>query len=307
MAGLIALGSELYIAPRERALLRSDLLDIQEDYFRRYASFIDRMRFASEAEPDGRIVLVKEDVPPIPTVRTVMGAWPKDRSYINVFAHDFKHPDYSGQDIAATPWASRFLVASEKENALSYHVASMQISDDKSSVRFNELRDCVLAWSKHLRPAHGQAGFAAVMEIAGEIGNAPFVYPTMQRYLGLDVHVPVSFIGEAEGVFNRIKCINWLTVLGDAILNELGGLSAARDALEPDCVFYPYPGGVVIQAGEWPCVCDVEQEPIMPKAYHKVAAFTKPVRFTGYRSSLFRVAKPLVAIEEAKKWVSRFD
>ncbi|GHU04817.1 hypothetical protein FACS1894158_05920 [Betaproteobacteria bacterium] len=134
------------------------------------------------------------------------------------------------------------------------------------------------------------------MPVGGELSSAPFIYPTMQRYLGLDVHVPRSFAGEAEGVFNRIKCINWLTVLGDAILEELGGL------------LYPYPGGVLIQAEEYPCLCDVEQEPVLiPEAYRKVASFTRRVRFTGYRAYLFRVAKPLVDEDEAEKWVSRFD
>ncbi|GHU38345.1 hypothetical protein AGMMS50256_37520 [Betaproteobacteria bacterium] len=118
----------------------------------------------------------------------------------------------------------------------------------------------------------------------------------------------VSFTGLAKGVFNRIKCINWLTVLGDAILEELGGLLVVRNALEPKCTLYPYPGGVLIQAGEWPCLCDVEQEPVLiPEAYRKVASLTRRVRFTGYRSTLFRVAKPLVGKEETEKWVSRFD
>ena len=80
-------------------------------------------------------------------------------------------------------------------------------------------------------------------------------------------------------------------------------------SLEPECTLHPYPGGVMIQAGEAPRLGDVDvpgsSELLEP--YLKVARFTKPVRFMDYRSSLFRVEKPLIGKEEAKKWVSRFD
>jgi hypothetical protein len=120
--------------------------------------------------------------------------------------------------------------------------------------------------------------------------------------------VPIEFISEAEGVFNRIRCINWLTVLGDEILKELGGIEAAK-ALEPECTLYPYSGGLVIQAGPHPMLgaAPMNTGPMVPEIYRKVARFTKPVRFMGYTSTLFNVDKSLDDKEEALKWVSRFD
>lgn len=99
---------------------------------------------------------------------------------------------------------------------------------------------------------------------------------------------------------------NWLTVLGEPILEELGGIEAARRALEPDCTLYPYPGGLLIQAGPLPQLGDTHRG-LIPERYRKVAQFTRTVRFEAYRSSLFRVFEPMVGREEAVKWVRRFD
>jgi hypothetical protein len=51
----------------------------------------------------------------------------------------------------------------------------------------------------------------------------------------------------------------------------------------------------------------MDEGPMVPELYRKVARFTKRVRFMGYESYLFRVEEPLDDAEEAKKWVSRFD
>lgn len=88
--------------------------------------------------------------------------------------------------------------------------------------------------------------------------------------------------------------------------NELGGLDAARKALEPEAILHPYPGGVVIQASEVPLLGDTHRGDI-PEAYRRVARFTRPVRFEDYRSSLFKVFEPLDRKEETRKWIRRFD
>ncbi|MDR0702783.1 MAG: DUF3396 domain-containing protein [Azoarcus sp.] len=75
------------------------------------------------------------------------------------------------------------------------------------------------------------------------------IHPALKKYIGLDVRTPVDFTMETKGVHNCIKCINWLAILGDAIPEELGGLAMVKSALEPECTLYPYPGGVMIQAG----------------------------------------------------------
>jgi hypothetical protein len=259
-----------------------------------------------DADSDGKYVKLKPGENPVPGVRRLTGErWPKGLTYENMLLHTFKHPDYPDQVISPTPWLSDIFVVAATSNKLSYHSANLQISDEAQGVRFDELRECVLAWSKRLRPAHGVAGFTA---IEGGLSDEPFIYPAMQRYPGLDMNIAVEFIGEAKGVFNRIRCVNWLTVLGDEILKELGGIEAAK-ALEPECTLYPYPGGLVIQAGPRPLLggAPMNTGPMIPEIYRKVARFTKPVRFMGYKEFLFRVDKSLDDKEETLKWVSRFD
>jgi len=112
---------------------------------------------------------------------------------------------------------------------------------------------------------------------------------------------------EVETQYNRIKCVNWLTVLDDDIVVELGGLDVAREALSPECTIHPYDGGIVVQAGDFPQLGDTQGDMECLNPYRKVARFTRPVRYGPYTSSLFRVFEPLVGKEEANKWVARFD
>ena len=309
-AGLFVLGAELYVAPREITQLRLDMLDVQEDYWRRFNAHLDKMFYETEkeGEDDGLLFRLKKGENPFPWVRQAIGHFRPGRGYCNVIRNTPIHPDFPEKSkFSISAWKSLFFAKDEREYPLSYHVASIPVSDGNGGLHFDIWRDCILTWAKRLRPAHGLAGLAVVMSDTTRDG--PYIHPTLKKYIGLDVQVALDFSMEAKSVHNRIKCVNWLTVLGDAILEELGGLAVLKSALEPECTLHPYPGGVMIQAGEAPRLGDVDvpgsSELLEP--YRKVARFTKPVRFADYTSSLFRVEKPLVGKEEALKWVSRFD
>lgn len=326
VAALFGLGVELFVEPRERGQLRLDMLGVQEDYYRRFSSFIDLMNFVSGA--GGRQIGVKKGDDPFQAVKQTMGNLPTNRAYTNTILGQFTHPDYPNpKRIQLTPWVSDFHVASAEANdELSYYTSYMTVADEQGQLRFDELRACVLDWATRLRPAHGTAGFTVILEVGVSaistgpltyatleqysvvdiLSAAPHVYETLQQYPGLDMQVPASFIGKVRGVFNRIKCINWLTVLGDAILEELGGKNFVQHALGSECILHPYPGGVVIQAGPVPRLGNV-QKGYMPEQYCNVSRFTKPVRHTGYGKALFRVFEPMNGCEETEKWVKRFD
>jgi hypothetical protein len=92
----------------------------------------------------------------------------------------------------------------------------------------------------------------------------------MKRHPGFDFQDAGSFLMEAASINNRIKCVNWLTVLCDALVDELGGIDAMRNALEPACKVHEYPGGCLIQASGYPQLGDTYRNDI-PAAYRLVA------------------------------------
>ena len=305
LMAMFGLGAELYVAPYDRKQLRLDMLDVQEDYYLRFKDQIDRCRFPSKKQPDGQIIKLTGESP-FPAIRDAMGDWPSDRGYANELLRRYVHPDYPRDAGRITPWESNFLVAAERNNELSFFTNHLPIGDAQEGLHFDTLRECVLAWATRLKPAHGQAGFSVILEV-GSISGQPYTYATLQRHPGLDIHAPVPFVMETKGIFNRIKCVNWLTVLGEPILEELGGIEAARRALEPDCTLYPYPGGLLIQAGPLPQLGDTHRG-LIPERYRKVAQFTRTVRFEAYsQSGLFGVFKPLEERDEVLKWITRFD
>ena len=314
LAGLVALGVELYIEPsRDGSQARLDMLDIQKDYFARFHQHVDRMYYPTLEHEDLRTIILKKGKDPFTEIMQTLKNWPSSEGYSGrMLKKDFNLSGFEkSEGGAVTPWASEFYIKSDLYNTeLSFYAASIPVTDGKGGVHFDVLRDCVLAWAKRLRPVHGLAGFSVILDIGiGEYNQSTYyVYPSLQEYVGLDIQVPSGFTHRAKGVFNRIKSVNWLTVLGDEILGSLGGLAAAKSALEPDCTLHPYPGGVVIQAGPYPLLGHPKEDAmkiLMP--YRKVARFTKPVRFMDYKGSLFQVEEPMNAAEEALKWVSRFD
>ncbi|MDR3212490.1 MAG: DUF3396 domain-containing protein [Azoarcus sp.] len=164
-----------------------------------------------------------------------------------------------------TPWHGEFYVQSAGDNELSYYAATVPISNGKGKLHFDIWRDCVLAWAKRLRPAHGLAGLTVVMR--NDTTDGPNIH--LKKYPGLDVQAPLQFSSfVAENVHNRIKSNNWLTILGDEIAEELGGPSVLKNALEPDCTVHVYPGGVMIQAGEATALGDTDEGRI-PELYKK--------------------------------------
>jgi len=103
--------------------------------------------------------------------------------------------------------------------------------------------------------------------------------------------------------------VNWLTILDDSLVAELGGLEALTSALGEGITIHQWDGGILIQAGDMPEIGDVNQG-LWPRAYCQVNDATKALRFEDYPSSsvaLIKVPKPLDAYEETLKWVRRFD
>lgn len=173
------------------------------------------------------------------------------------------------------------------------------------------------AWCRAVQPLHGTAGLAPVCEIGMQQNYPDETWPLLSRFSGLDYMN--AFPLAARGV-NRIQGVNWLTVLGTPVLDEIGGtgkLAGMLDSISHElsanqdqrAILYPYDGGVVIRAGRYPQLGDRNIGGI-PKSYRIVNRALRPVLFTDYLNKptqLIRVPRPLDAFAETLGWVTRFD
>ncbi|WP_232434268.1 type VI immunity family protein [Burkholderia ubonensis] len=302
LMGMFGLGAELYVKPRARAQLRQDMISVQEDYYRLFNTHIDRC-FTDDPKTDGKFEPFDESM--FSRLRNACIAWPQDNGYTHMLFGSHTHQAFIADANTVTPYLSEFLVEAEIHPELSTYDCYMPVGGPDGKPNFSLLLDALLRWCAILRPAHGNAGFCIVME-PNDTSGEKYAYPLLQRFPGFDIHTPSSFALDVEEIHDRIKTVNWLTVLDDGIVDELGGKATLRAALEPDCLMHAYDGGIVIQAGPLPQLGDTYRDVSALASYRKVAKLTKPVRYAP-TGALFKVFPPMIAREEAEKWVARFD
>jgi hypothetical protein len=290
------LGYELFVKPRDRMKLREEMLEAQRKYYDTFKGKLTHLLLPEQR----RAPKIKGN--PFERFYRQHAETPTSEPFSATLFSNQTPPEMPDEP---SPYLIEFLVSRDDESELSFTRAYMPVEDSENGHNFKCLLEHVLHSSKLLRPAHGVAGFSLIFE-SGLEQYAKYAYSTMQRHPGLEFIDSSSFSLEVKSKFNRIKGVNWLTVLGDEVLEELGGIKTARTALEPDCTLHEYAGGIVIQAGPIPQLGDSYHN-IIPQRYRKVAQFTQPVRFEDYRSSLFRVFPPLDGPTEAMSWVRRFD
>lgn len=125
-----------------------------------------------------------------------------------------------------------------------------------------------------LQPMHGFFGLG--IQHSHEYYDYQYLeYELAHQFLGLDIANVECDLRFREG----FKCINWLTILGDELVNEkLGGISQLQQRNHDEGItFYPYQGGVVVRAGEVPELGDVATNPY-PRHYVNVNALLKAAR-----------------------------
>ena len=142
---------------------------------------------------------------------------------------------------AAMPYWTQFEIFSEwaatnsfESLGASYHLTLLQK---------------VIEWASIVQPGHGTAGPSLQLDnTANHQRPGATIFPLLARFPGLDYDDGGSWIANA-GLNNRIRSINWLTVIDDQFVKTLGGLDKLRTELGANCPLHTYNGGVVIQAG----------------------------------------------------------
>jgi hypothetical protein len=179
----------------------------------------------------------------------------------------------------------------------------------------SSLPEALLEVCRKLKPASGYGGIGVVespdRSISYEYG--PIVYEWARRFPGLEVDYPVSHTNwlrnGREGGRDGIKGVNWLTVVGDRYLGELGGADkVASDlaALDRGFLVHRFGAGVLIQAGPRPQLGDAQRD-IWPSLYVKLAKYLKPIRVTKHNPFQRGGPNSLFDKDRSEAWLRRFD
>jgi len=116
------------------------------------------------------------------------------------------------------------------------------------------------------------------------------------RYVGVDINSDVA----RRYSRGRVSNVAWLTLLGAAIVDLLGGEDEIRRALPPPFEVRSLPTGLLIAAAEHPIVGDVESG----------AEDARPLRVLATLTRRLRIKAPNLGPpgdEFASRWLSRFD
>ncbi|MGK7285191.1 type VI immunity family protein [Buttiauxella agrestis] len=296
----LALGVELFMAPPGKDnifQLYSDLLECFEEYYENFHNKLNCYGLPNAS----RLSKIKDN--PVPRWKKAVEKL--DGTYgmgMEVFYDD----THEGVAFNATPWIISSMGGKLASSYLSALTASMQIgSNNEEGNNFSTLFSLVLSWCEKLKPAHGSAGFCFAYT-PGMEAQSKWTWPLLQRYPGIDHHDVVRFSLAAEDTYNRIKGVNWLTILGNNIVAELGGIAEIKMHLGEQCRIHPYDGGVIIIAGPNPQLGD-NYAGIIPERYKAVAKLTRPVRFENYEYPLLKLPEPIDRTEATLKWIRRFD
>jgi hypothetical protein len=123
-----------------------------------------------------------------------------------------------------------------------------------------------------------------------------------ERFPGLEVE---NRVAHTDWLSGGIKGVNWLTILGERWIREMGGLVALRERLDESFGFYSYDGGLIIQAGPKPQIGDAKANR-WPKHYVALARVLKKIQIKEHRP--FHFAGPGKMDHEASlAWLFRFD
>jgi hypothetical protein len=172
-------------------------------------------------------------------------------------------------------------------------------------------QEFVLSFARRLRPLSGYAGIG-VQEALSLDAREPYMATVRQiaeRFPGLEIesnYVHVIHVGKG------IKGVNWLTLLEDRWVQQIGGLDYLRLRLGDDFKLTPYEGGVMIQAGPRPQIGDVAKNR-WPRHYITLAKVLKPIQIKEHYAFHLddpdpRGAPRLDAVSNASlAWLFRFD
>jgi TseV toxin immunity protein TsiV len=147
----------------------------------------------------------------------------------------------------------------------------------------------------------GSAGYAVNVKrgypSSMEVGRIALI---SKRFRGIDIGRPLFF---SSYLSQSIKCVNWLTFIGDWAVDELGGIDKINARLGKDIVVHELPHGLMIQAGPSPGFGDVNRREELPY-YRKVGQVLRPLRIP---LDVLGPYDEIAGSENTRNWLARFD
>jgi hypothetical protein len=168
------------------------------------------------------------------------------------------------------------------------------------------LRRTVLWLAETLRPLHGTAGLCLALSpdpYAARDAD-PVVPPFLSRFPGLAFDHPVFDALQLKDGFKRV---NWMTVLGDPLVERLGGVDTLAEKAEQNGLgLLRYAGGAIVQAGAAPELGDMNSG-LVPEALRRAGRLLKPVRAPFDDVIFDGDMGDFNAQGFSREWLARFD
>lgn len=299
----VALVATIYIANMHQTDVRQAVIACCESYFQRYGSCL---RWALQWAP-------YSDTRQMERFGAGNGSRPREW-LLSLDEHESYSLSVHGAEwhLGAAPYSLVVLGCRRAEypdlGYLRFAVPVPTLSSEPNLVPTMLLEFC-----ERLKPASGYAGIGIVesLKYAFTPHYDPIVYGVAQRFPGLEVDYPVwhsNYLWKGEG---SIKGVNWLTVVGDRLLDRLGGADAVRSelaALDSGFAISRYDGGIMIRAGDRPDLGDAVAGD-WPVLYVKLAKYLKPLRVVshpGYHRPSHE-GLDVFDDERTQAWLRRFE
>ncbi|NIE83935.1 MULTISPECIES: type VI immunity family protein [unclassified Burkholderia] len=159
---------------------------------------------------------------------------------------------------------------------------------------------------------HGHAGFAVNLSPPGRVENESSEYFIAQMLgPGIDVGNPISMM--VRDLTDRLKTVDWLTLIDKAMLGKVGGLSTLQSELPKDWYDLMHCAqGLLIRAGVAPeAGAEGDTAPSAPPAYVVLNAALRPIVADTVsilqRGTVNGDAPVYNSVASSNAWLRRYD
>ncbi len=214
--------------------------------------------------------------------------------------------DASSYSLVVTAPGTKYFAPGEIPGSFSASFPVSYVLDRANGTGTPGFQELVLGWCKRLQPESGYAGLGFIQSIdwAEKLRTIRQVSGLAARFPGLEVDNPDIICNHVQG---RIKGVNWLTIVCDALLNQVGGRQAIASQLDGrSSPVLDYGGGIIIQAGPSPQIGDRNRQRGLAQ-YKQVSRLLKPVRMQFPEQDTLLDLGDGRDTEVTNQWLSRFD